>query len=66
MEIGGIFMDKQDILEKRFEVLLDVIIGNKWTHIPKLEKYRPNNEKYITRESLIPIIDHLSITKFYE
>ncbi len=52
-------MGEKYLNERRFNALMSLIVGNKWNDIAFLADFKPKDEKYISRESLIKVLDHL-------
>lgn len=52
-------MDKKELDSKRLEVLIDLFVDYRWRDIPflELDKCRPADEKYISKESLLKFLD---------
>ncbi len=49
--------DDNDLLRKRLDTLLAAFVGCKWADAGPLAWWKPEDEKYVTRESLIAAID---------
>lgn len=45
------------VAKKRLDALLRLLEGCKWTDIAALGAYKPEEEKYITRDSLLAALD---------
>lgn len=50
-------MGEKYINENRFNKLIHSLVGHKWSDFSFLEDFRPEGEKYITRESLLKALD---------
>lgn len=51
------------LVSRRLDALLELLEGCKWTDIAALDWYKPEEEKYATRASLIAAIDAAIVEK---
>lgn len=49
--------EENESLRRRLDVMLGVFVGQKWRDCGLPEEWKPDYEKYVTRDSLLQAID---------